>query len=41
MTRLSHTTRPLHMGIEHAGFTGASARVAPTPGTLDFLNFAR
>ena len=41
MTRLLHTTRPLQMGIQHAGFTGASARVLSTPGTLDFLTPAR
>lgn len=35
MTRLSHNA------IRHAGLSGAAARVLSTPGTLDFLTFAR
>ena len=38
MTRLLHI---LHLAFGHAGSTGATARVLPTPGTLDFLTFAR
>lgn len=38
MTRLLHI---LHIAFGHARSTGVSARVASTPGTLDFLTFAR